>query len=67
MYKTDVNCKDLKQCLELLIKQNLVEETAVGKRSVYRITERGIATLETLRKLEDVLKFPAPRLCTRVR
>ena len=58
MYKTEVNCKDVKPCLEFLIKQNLVEEATVGKRSIYRVTERGIAVLENLRKLENALKVP---------
>jgi len=51
MYETMTNHKNMKQCIEFLTKKNLVE--AVGeKRNFYRITEKGIATLETLNKLE---------------
>ena len=56
MYKTLVNHKVVKQRLEFLVKQDLVEATHVGKISVYRITEKGNATLETLRLLENVLQ-----------
>jgi predicted transcriptional regulator len=54
-YKTAINCKDLKQRLEFLIKQNLVEERAAGKRTLYIITERGMTVLKNLRQLETAL------------
>jgi len=39
MYKANVNCSVLKQYLEFLLKQNLVEERTVGKQRVaYAIT-----------------------------
>ena len=57
MYKTGVNYGNVKQCLEFLVKQNLVEATLVWKRNIYHITERGIAVLETLNKLENTLKI----------
>jgi len=40
-----------------LIKQNLVEATLVGKISIYHITEKGIAVLETVSKLENTLQI----------
>ncbi len=55
MYET-VRChKDVKQRLELLVKQNLVtESTLVGrKRKFYDINEGGIALLESLNTLES--------------
>lgn len=56
MYKANVNCSVLKQYLEFLIKQNLVEEKTVGKRRVvYVITQRGITVLKHFRELKQVL------------
>lgn len=56
MYKANVNCSVLKQYLEFLIKQNLVEERTVGKkRIVYAITDRGRTVLKYFRELIVVL------------
>ena len=56
MYKANVNCSVLKQYLEFLTKQNLVEERMAGKRRVvYAITPRGITVLKHFRELKQVL------------
>jgi predicted transcriptional regulator len=56
MYKANVNCSVLKEYLDFLIAQNLVEEKTVGKkRIVYAITERGITVLKYFRELKSVL------------
>ena len=56
MYKANVNCSVLKQYLEFLTKQNLVEERTAGKRRVvYAITPRGITVLKHFRELKQVL------------
>ncbi|MEM2889680.1 MAG: winged helix-turn-helix domain-containing protein [Candidatus Bathyarchaeia archaeon] len=56
MYKANVNCSVLKEYLDFLIKQNLVEERTVGKkRIVYAITQRGITVLKYFRELKAVL------------
>ena len=56
MYKANVNCSVLKEYLEFLIKQNLVEERTIGKhRVVYAITQRGITVLKYFRELKQVL------------
>jgi len=56
MYKANVNCSVLKQYLEFLIQQNLVEQRTVGKkRVVYAITQRGITVLKHFRELKTVL------------
>ena len=56
MYKANVNCSVLKQYLEFLTKQNLVEERIAGKRRVvYAITPRGITVLKHFRELKQVL------------
>jgi len=56
MYKANVNCSVLRQYLDFLIEQNLVEEKSVGKkRIVYAITERGKTVLKHFRELQSVL------------
>jgi predicted transcriptional regulator len=56
MYKANVNCSVLKEYLDFLIKQNLVEERTVGKsRLVFAITQRGIIVLKYFKELEQVL------------
>jgi len=56
MYKANVNCSVLKEYLDFLIANNLVEEKTVGKkRIVYAITERGITVLKYFRELKTVL------------
>jgi len=56
MYKANVNCSVLKQYLDFLIEQNLVEEKTIGKkRIVYAITQRGITVLKYFRELKVML------------
>jgi predicted transcriptional regulator len=56
MYKANVNCSVLKEYMDFLIKQGLVEERTVGKRRlVYAVTQRGITVLKYFRELKQVL------------
>jgi len=56
MYKANVNCSVLKEYLDFLMKQGLVEERTIGKRRVvYAITQRGITVLKYFRELKQVL------------
>ena len=56
MYKANVNCSILKEYLDFLVGQGLVEERIVGKRRmVYAITQRGVTVLKCFRELEQVL------------
>ena len=56
MYETNVNCCILKEYLDFLMKQNLVEERTAGRhRMVYLITERGITVLKYYGELKQVL------------
>ncbi|MCJ7719152.1 winged helix-turn-helix domain-containing protein [Candidatus Bathyarchaeota archaeon] len=56
MYKANVNCSVLKEHLDFLIKQNLVEERTVEKRRiVYAVTQRGITVLKYFHELKQVL------------
>lgn len=56
MYKANVNCSILKEYLDFLMKQNLVEERVAGKRRVvFAITQRGIIVLKQFKELKEVL------------
>ena len=56
MYKANVNCKVLKEYLDFLIVQNLIEERPVGKnRTVFAITQRGVIVLKYFRELRQAL------------
>jgi predicted transcriptional regulator len=56
MYKANVNCSVLKEYLDFLIKQGLVEERTVGKRRVvFAVTPRGITVLKYFKELKQVL------------
>jgi predicted transcriptional regulator len=56
MYKANVNCSVLKEYLDFLIKQGLVEERTLGKRRVvYAITQRGTTVLKYFKELKQVL------------
>ena len=56
MYKSNVNCCVLKEHLEFLIKNGLVEEKMLKKRPIYAITSRGLQALKTFREIKEV--FP---------
>jgi predicted transcriptional regulator len=56
MYKANVNCSVLKEYLDFLMKQGLIEERNVGKsRVVYAVTQRGITVLKYFKELKQVL------------
>jgi len=56
MYKANVNCRVLKEYLDFLIRQNLIEERMAGRsRTVFAITQRGITVLKYFRELKQVL------------
>jgi len=56
MYKANVNCSILKEYLESLTNQGLIEERNLGKRRVaYAITKKGVTVLEYFRELKQVL------------
>ena len=47
-HELSMNCTILRQRLDFLIKNSLVEEQELGKTTLYAITERGMAVLKTL-------------------
>ena len=60
MYKANVNCSVLRQYLDFLMQQNLVEEQTLHQkrhkiRVVYAITERGLTILKHFRELNKAL------------
>jgi predicted transcriptional regulator len=57
MYKSNVNCSVLKDQLEFLIKNTLVEERILRKEKVvYAVTQRGLQILKSFREIKQV--FP---------
>ena len=56
MYKANVNCCVLKEYLDFLTLQKLVEEKTLRKeRIVYEITEKGLTVLKYFRELQIML------------
>ncbi len=56
MHKTNVNNIVLKEYLDYLIIQNLVEKQTIGKkRVVFRITERGLTLLKQFRAIQQAI------------
>jgi predicted transcriptional regulator len=56
MYKANLNCGVLKECLDFLLKRGLVEERTLRKeRVVYAVTQRGITVLKYFKELKTVL------------
>lgn len=62
MYKANVNCSVLKQNLDFLIRQNLIEELIIvkrrNKRKVrYAITEKGRTVIKYFNEVDVALKI----------
>ena len=62
MYKANVNCSVLKQNLDFLIKQNLIEELIVHKKRDrikirYAITERGRTVIRYFNEVNVALQI----------
>jgi len=47
-YKTNMDCDSLRKRLDQLTKYSLVEKRASTKKTLYAITERGVAVFKTL-------------------
>ena len=57
MYKSNVNCSVLKEQLDFLIKNCLVEERVMKReRVVFAITQRGTTVLKAFREIKQI--FP---------
>ena len=56
MQNANVNCSMLRECLDFLTKQGLVEVKAIGKeKKVYAVTQLGLTVLKQFRDLKEVL------------
>jgi predicted transcriptional regulator len=56
MHNANVNCNLLRECLDFLSKQGLVEVNIIGKeRKFYAITQLGVTVLKQFRELKEVL------------
>ena len=56
MYKANVNCSVLRENLDFLIKQKLIEERIIGKeRTVFEVTQNGITVLNYFKELTKAL------------
>jgi len=47
-YEINMDCTFLRKCLGFLMKYGLVEERSSSKKTLYAITERGVAVFKTL-------------------
>lgn len=62
MYKANIGCNILKQCLKLLLQQDLVKEQILHKkrdktRVVYTITEKGLTALKNVWEIYNALQM----------
>jgi len=55
MYKANVNCSVLRDNLDFLIKQKLVEERIIKERTIFAVTPRGINVLKYFKELTKAL------------
>jgi len=54
MYKSNLNSSVIKEYLDFLVKQGLIEERTVKKESpVFAVTQRGITVLKYFRELSQ--------------
>jgi predicted transcriptional regulator len=60
-YKTNMDCSVLRKRIENLIKYSLVEERTLSKKTLYAITERGVAVFKAL-NFQKYLKMVADRI-----
>lgn len=56
MYKANVNCSVLREQLDFLIQQNIVNEKTLKKEKVvFELTEKGFSILRTFRELQILM------------
>jgi predicted transcriptional regulator len=55
MYKANINCKVLKNCLAFLIDKDLVEKVACDGKVSFRITDEGKIVLMHFVELQEAL------------
>jgi predicted transcriptional regulator len=58
MYKANLNCNVLRENLDFLIKQKLIEERTVKKEhTIFEVTQLGINVLKYFKELTKALPF----------
>lgn len=58
MYKANVNCSVLKEQIDFLMQQNIIQEKTLKKEKiVYELTEKGFSILKTFREIQTLLPF----------
>ena len=61
MYKTNINCNYLKQLIDQLISNGLIEEQKQKKRNkIYSITRKGQKVIEYAKKINNILPVMEP-------
>lgn len=55
MYKANVNCSVLKQCLDLLVQHQLVDERSSRRTPIYAITKNGRKVVEIFSRIDKAL------------
>jgi predicted transcriptional regulator len=55
MYKANVNCSVLRDNLDFLIKQKLVEDRTIKEHTIFAVTKRGINVLKYFKELTKAL------------
>ena len=56
MYKANVNCSVLKEHIDFLIQQGIVQERVMKKQKVvYELTEKGFSIIKTFREIQTLL------------
>lgn len=56
-YETYLNCSCVNKCLDLLLKQKLIQENGSNKRKAYTITDQGRKALKIANKIDNSLKI----------
>jgi predicted transcriptional regulator len=57
MYKANLNCSYLKEILQLLFQQNLIERKKQNEtKTVYSVTEKGRKCLKYIREMETMMQ-----------
>ena len=57
MYKTNLNSGVLRENIDFLIKQKVIEEKTIKRRTIFAITQHGINILKYFNELTKALPF----------
>ncbi len=57
MNKANINCQVLRELLEFLVQNNLVEEKNQQKQTIYAITSKGMKILKAFEEIKKVFQL----------